>query len=93
MYIAYFVFRVTWTHKGFVVANVGRSVELGLNLSLDTCSLISGLDALQLQRYFRDWKPNGKATRQIQLLGLRRINRRLFIGLYNDNRSVFLSAS
>ena len=73
--------------------NIGRSVELGLNLALDTCNLNSGLDALLLRRHFRDWKPNGRVTRQIKLHGLRRINRLVFLGLYNDNRSVFLSAS
>ena len=73
--------------------NVGMSLERGLNLAVDTCNLNSGLDAVQLRSHFRDWKPNGRVTRQIKLHGLRRINRLVFLGLYNDNRSVFLSAS
>ena len=61
--------------------NVGTSLELGLNLALDTCNFNSGLDAFQLRRHFRDRKPSGRVTRQMKLHGLRRINRIAFLGL------------
>ena len=61
--------------------NIGWSVKLGLNLALDTQNLNLGLDALELRRHSWDWKPKEKATWQKKLLGLRKINRLLFLGL------------
>ena len=55
--------------------NFGMSLELGLNLGLDTYNLESDLCALQLRYRFQDLKENGKVTRQIKLLSLRLINR------------------
>ena len=55
--------------------DVGMSLELGLNLGLDTYNLESDLCALQLRDRFQDLKENGKRTRQIKLLSLRLINR------------------
>ena len=95
MFISYPFFRVTWGHKGLDIAielfwldkewimwlNIGWSVELGLNLALDTQNLNLGLDALELQRHSWDWKPKEKATWQKKLLSLRKINRLLFLGL------------